>query len=106
VEPLSRETRRAGLLKELKELKEWLNPTIRIKADDSGAYLEMGERADSSQSPRDRVLWVLTNGSGMTDRSSLKMGTGMTYADLDPILGELTRDGKILKKGENISLIY
>lgn len=106
VEPLSRETRRAGLLKELRDLKEWLNPTIRIKADDSGAYLEMSERAGSTQSPRDRVLWVLTNGSGTTDRSSLKMGTGMTYADLDPILAELNREGKILKVGEKISLIY
>lgn len=106
VEPQSRELRRAGLLKELKELKEWLNPTIRIKADDGGAYLEMIERDSSPQSPRDRVLWILYNGRGITDRSSLKMSTGMTYADLDTIIAELTREGKILKSGQTITLIY
>lgn len=106
VERQKRELRRAGLLNELKELKEWLNPTIRIKADDGGAYLEMIERAAPSQSPRDRVLYILNNGRGITDRSSLKMGTGMTYEDLDSILAELTREGKILKIGESISLIY
>jgi hypothetical protein len=50
----------------------------------------------SSQSPRDRILWILTNSSGRMERSRLRRYMGMRYADLDPILEELEKEGKII----------
>jgi hypothetical protein len=58
------------------------------------------------QSPRDRILWILTNSDGKMERSRLRRCTGMKLADLDTILGELARGGKIRISGEAISLIY
>ena len=58
----------------------------------------------SSQSPRDRILWVLSESSGKLDRSSLRRRAGIVLADLDPILAELTRDGRIRMSGEMVSL--
>jgi hypothetical protein len=49
----------------------------------------------SSQSPRDRVLWILTEHGGQMKRSRLRAHTGMRYALLNPILEEMTREGKI-----------
>ena len=40
----------------------------------------------SSQSPRDRILWILTNRGGKMERSRLRRCTGMRYADMDPII--------------------
>jgi hypothetical protein len=40
------------------------------------------------------------------ERSRLKRCAGMKLADLDSILGELAKGGKIRISGEAISLIY
>jgi hypothetical protein len=58
------------------------------------------------QSARDRILRILTNSGGKMERSRLRRCTGMKLADLDTILGELTREGRIRISGEVISLIY
>jgi uncharacterized protein YjhX (UPF0386 family) len=60
----------------------------------------------SSQSPRDRILWILANSGRKMERSRLKRCAGMKLADLDSILGELAKGGKIRISGEAISLIY
>jgi hypothetical protein len=57
------------------------------------------------QSPRDRILWILANSGGKMERSRLRRCTGMKLADLDSILGELAREGKIRISRETISLI-
>lgn len=46
-----------------------------------------------SQSPRDRVLWILVNNGNKMARSRLRERTGMRYAAINPILGELAREG-------------
>ena len=58
-----------------------------------------------SQSHRDRILWILTNSGGRMDRSRLRRCAGIKLADLNPILGELAREGKIRIPGETIALI-
>ena len=57
------------------------------------------------QSPRDRILWILTNSSGKMDRSRLRRCTGIKLADLNLILGELVREGRIKITGEVISIL-
>jgi hypothetical protein len=59
----------------------------------------------TSQSPRDRVLWILSEHGGQLERSRLRAHTGMRYALLDPILAELVRDGKIRIEEGIITLI-
>jgi hypothetical protein len=59
----------------------------------------------SSQSPRDRVLWILANSGGRMERSRLRRCAGIKLADLNLILSELARDGRIRITGEAISLI-
>jgi hypothetical protein len=44
-----------------------------------------------SQSPRDRILWILANNGGKMKRSRLRAAIGMRYAYLNPILDELAR---------------
>jgi hypothetical protein len=63
------------------------------------------EMKNHPQSPRDRVLWILTEHSGQMGRSRLRADTGMRYALLDPILGELAREGRIRIDEEIITLI-
>jgi hypothetical protein len=58
-----------------------------------------------SQSPRDRVLWILTEHGGQIERSRLRRHAGMRYALLDPILEELARDGKIRIEEEILTVI-
>ena len=58
------------------------------------------------QSPRDRILWILANSGGKMERSRLRRCAGMKLTDLDPILAELAKEGKIRISGEVISLIY
>ena len=62
-------------------------------------------RDSISQSPRDRILWALSNNDGKMERSTLRRRVGMRLADLEPILGELAREGRIRITGEIISLI-
>jgi len=61
-----------------------------------------------SQSPRDRILWILTNNGGKMERSRLRARTGMRYALLNPILDKLAKEGRIKiaagKQGDWISL--
>jgi hypothetical protein len=62
-----------------------------------------------SQSPRDRILWILGNNGGKMEQSRLRARTGMRYALLNPILEEMARESKIKmtvgKEGDLISLI-
>jgi hypothetical protein len=62
-----------------------------------------------SQSPRDRILWILANNGGKMERSRLRACTGMRYALLNPILEELVREVKIKmtlgRDGNMVSLI-
>jgi hypothetical protein len=64
-----------------------------------------GIRDGPSQSPRDRILWILSNSGGKMDRSRLRRCSGMRYAQLDPILIELSMERKIRITGEVVSLI-
>jgi hypothetical protein len=59
----------------------------------------------SSQSPKDRVLWILTNSGGKTNRSRLRRCAGIKLADLNLILGELAREGRIRITGEVVSIL-
>ena len=48
-----------------------------------------------TQSPLDRILWILPNSGGKMDKSRLRRCTGIKLADLESILGELAREGRI-----------
>jgi DNA-binding HxlR family transcriptional regulator len=69
------------------------------------AILEMKR---SSQSPHDSVLWELANHGDKMTRSSLRRDVGIRQADLDVILAELEKEGRIIrtigKHGELISV--
>jgi hypothetical protein len=39
-----------------------------------------------SQSPRDRILWILANSGGKMERNDLRRSVGMRLADLYPSL--------------------
>jgi hypothetical protein len=58
-----------------------------------------------SQSPRDRVLWILTNNDDRMERSRLRICTGMGYALLNPILEKLIKEGRIKISGEIVALL-
>jgi hypothetical protein len=58
----------------------------------------------SSQSPRDRILWILSEHGGQMERSKLRRDTGMRYALLDPILEKLVKEGKIKIEEGTITL--
>jgi hypothetical protein len=64
-----------------------------------------GNHRPFSQSPRNRILWILANSGGKMERSRLRARTGMSYALLNPILEELAREGRIRISGEMIKLI-
>ena len=49
----------------------------------------------ASQSPRDRILWILTNSGGKMERSRLRRHVGVRYAVLDPLLADLIGEGRI-----------
>jgi hypothetical protein len=56
-------------------------------------------------SPRDRVLWILSENGGKMERSRLRRDTGTIYALLDPVLEELAREGRIKMEDDIITLI-
>jgi len=62
-----------------------------------------------SQSPRDRILWILANNGGKMERSRLRARTGTRYELLNPLLEDLVREGRIRiavgKNGDLISLM-
>jgi len=45
-----------------------------------------------SQSPRDRILWLLANSGGKMEWSRLRVFAGMRYALLNPIIEELVKE--------------
>jgi len=57
------------------------------------------------QSPRDRILWILSNSDGKMERSRLRRCAGNKRADLNLILGELAQEGRVRISGETIALI-
>jgi hypothetical protein len=59
----------------------------------------------ASQSPHDRVLWLLANHGGKMERSRLRRCMGVRYAFLNPLLEELAREGRIRIVGDVISLL-
>jgi len=62
-------------------------------------------RYGPSQTIRDRVLWILANSGGRMERSRLRRCAGIKLADLNLILSELAREGRISITGEVVSLI-
>ena len=58
----------------------------------------------SPQSPHDRILWILTNSGGKIKRSDLRRRVSTRLADLEPILEELAKEGRISISGDIVSL--
>jgi hypothetical protein len=50
-------------------------------------------------------LWILANHDGKMDRSRLRRCAGIKLADLNQILGELAREGRIRITGEVVSIL-
>ena len=67
-----------------------------------GGILEM---TSFSQSPRDRILWILANNGGKMERSRLRAATGIRYALLNPILEKLVRECRIKLTDDLVILI-
>jgi hypothetical protein len=63
------------------------------------------EMTSLSQSPRDRILWILANNDGTMERSRLRGRMGMRYALLNPILEDLAKEGRIKTSGDLVFLI-
>ena len=42
-------------------------------------------------------MWILANSGGKMERSRLRKRMAMKYADLDPILAELEKEGRITR---------
>jgi len=47
----------------------------------------------TSQSPRDRILWILANSGGKLERTRLRRCASTRYADLEHIIEELVQLG-------------
>jgi len=58
----------------------------------------------TSQSPRNYILWILTNSGGKMDRSRLRRSSGLKLADLNLVLDELAREGRIRISGDMVNL--
>jgi len=62
-----------------------------------------------SQSPRDRILWVLAAHGGKMEWSRLRRCMGVEKAYLDPILEDMAKEGRIKltvgTHGDIVSLI-
>ena len=57
-----------------------------------------------SQSSRDKVLWILVTSGGKMKRSDLRRRVSMRLADLEAILEELAKEGRIKISGDTVSL--
>jgi DNA-binding HxlR family transcriptional regulator len=57
---------------------------------------------ERSQSVQDKILWELANIGCRLTRSVLKRCVGIKYADLDPILKELERDGMVRRTEQGV----
>ncbi len=61
---------------------------------------------DASQSPRDKILWTLNNNGRRMKRSELRRRTGLRIQEMNPILEELEKEGKIrIDSKDIVSLI-
>jgi hypothetical protein len=62
-----------------------------------------------SQSPHDRILWILANNGWKMEQGRLRACTGMRYDFLNSILDKLASEGRIKvtlgKDGDIVSLI-
>jgi hypothetical protein len=58
----------------------------------------------SPQSPHDRILWILATSGGKMKRSDLRRRVSMRLADLEPILEDLAKEGRIRISGDMVSL--
>ena len=58
----------------------------------------------SSLSSRDRILWILANNGRKMQQSDLMRPMGMRYADLNPILEELEKEGRIFRGVSHIAI--
>ena len=58
-----------------------------------------------SQSPRDHVLWILATRGRKMERSRLRRSAKIRYADLDLILLDLAREGRIKRENDIITLL-
>lgn len=57
------------------------------------------------QSPRDKVLWVLSNHNGMMELGKLQAETKLRYAILTPVILVLAKEGKIKIEDEIVILL-
>jgi predicted transcriptional regulator len=69
------------------------------------AFLVSARRERPSQSPSDRILWILAEHGGKMARSRLRRHAGMRYALLTTILEEMAGEGRIRIEEETITLI-
>ena len=77
-----------------------LNYSRRCAEERAWRLVAILEMTSLSQSPRDRILWILANSGGRMERSRLRAHTGMRYAFLNPILEELAREGRIIVQNQ------
>lgn len=64
------------------------------------------EMTDPSQSQRDMILWELTD-HGKMKKSDLRRRSGLRLSELEPILEELAKKGRIRTDTRDIvSIIY
>jgi hypothetical protein len=61
------------------------------------------EVRDPSQSPYDKVLWALAT-RGRMKRKDLRRYTKLKLSELEPILEELAKEGRIRISGDMVSL--
>ena len=59
----------------------------------------------SSQSPRDRILWILNSHDGSMKLGRLRGETGMRYAILTPAILLLRKEGLIKLEDDIITLL-
>jgi predicted transcriptional regulator len=64
------------------------------------AVLEM-----TSQTPRDKVLWILTNYGPRMKPSELRRQSGIKMQVLLPVLKQLVKEGKIKTDDKDIILL-
>ena len=59
----------------------------------------------SSQSPRDRILWILNSHGGSMELGKLRDETGIRYAILTPAILLLKKEGRIKVEDDIITLL-
>ena len=58
-----------------------------------------------SQSPRDSILWILSNHNGQMKIGELRRYAGLRLHELVPILEDLEREGKIGINGKIVFIL-